>query len=489
MTASQNFDTVTAPALPTGWTNTQLVGTAITWTTSTTTPSSAPNAAFANDPATVNLSALVSPAFNITSADSQIAFKNSFNTEDTFDGMVLEFSTNNGTTWTDIITGGGSFASGGYTDTLSTGSENPLPGRMAWSGNSNGYIDTVVNLPASLNGQSVRFRWVMGSDNLIAVATGGVRVDDVQILGARVCQSCTGGPGGCTIQRKNDFNGDGKTDFSVFRFTTGIWFTMPNGSNTFTATQFGADGDKLQPFDYDGDGKTDIGLFRNGTWYWIRSSDNALQGAQFGAATDIPVIGDYVGDNKADLTVYRPSNGVWYTRDGNTGAFSAVQWGGVAGDVPAPGDFDGDCKYDQAVRRTVGFPVANATQYFVRRSTGGSASYLFGRTDMQMAIADYNGDGKSDIGAVETRNGVLNWFALSGDGSSVVVNGAVFGNAGEVPIPGDYDGDGRADLAVYRSGLSSIFLYRNSTNGTTGFSAFGGLSDNPTARYYQHPLP
>ncbi len=118
---TENFDGVTAPALPTGWTNTQLSGTGINWVTSTTTPSSAPNAAFANDIASVNLSALTSPAIPIASADSQLTFKNQYNTESTFDGMVLEYTIDNGTTWTDVITGGGTFVSGGYNSTLSTG--------------------------------------------------------------------------------------------------------------------------------------------------------------------------------------------------------------------------------------------------------------------------------------------------------------------------------------------------------------------------------
>ncbi|MDQ3042299.1 MAG: hypothetical protein M3R11_07955, partial [Acidobacteriota bacterium] len=243
---SENFDGVTAPALPAGWTNTQITGTAINWVTTTTTPSSPPNAAFANDPATVNLAALTSPAVSITSADAQITFRNQFNTENNFDGMVLEYSTNNGTTWTDVITGGGTFVSGGYTGTLSSTTMNPIGGRMAWSGNSMGYRDTVVNLPAGLNGQSVRFRWLMGSDSSVAVATGGVWVDDVRVLGARVCNACTG-PGACLIQRRNDFNGDGRTDFSVFRPSSGTWFIQPNGGGAATGRTFGATGDRLQP--------------------------------------------------------------------------------------------------------------------------------------------------------------------------------------------------------------------------------------------------
>ncbi len=187
---TQNFDGVTTPALPSGWTNVQTSGTGINWVTSTTTPNSTPNAAFANETLTVNAAALVSPAITINSPTAQITFRNRFNLEDTYDGTVLEFTINNGATWTDVITGGGSFASGGYTDTISTEDQSPILGRQAWSGNSGGYIDTVVNLPASLNGQSVRFRWLTASDSSV-IATGGPGqwVDNVQVIG-KVCQTC-----------------------------------------------------------------------------------------------------------------------------------------------------------------------------------------------------------------------------------------------------------------------------------------------------------
>ena len=187
---AENFDGVVAPALPAGWVNTQTSGTGINWTTSTTTPSSAPNAAFANDPNSVNAAALVSPATLISSSAAQLTFKNMYLTESTFDGTVLEFSTDGGGTWTDILTGGGTFASGGYNATISANFMSPIAGRMAWSGTSTGYVDTVVNLPASLNGQMVSFRWLMASDS--SVNATGQWVDDVQVLGARVCQTCTG---------------------------------------------------------------------------------------------------------------------------------------------------------------------------------------------------------------------------------------------------------------------------------------------------------
>jgi hypothetical protein len=459
--------------------------------TTTTTPSSPPNAAFANDPATVNLSALVSPAVAVNTTMAQITFRNQFNTETNFDGMVLEYTTNGGTTWTDIITGGGTFVSGGYTGTLNTGFANPLPGRMAWTGNSMGYLNTVVNLPASLNGQTVQFRWLMGSDNAVAVPTGGVWIDDVQVLGARQC--CGSGPGACQLQRRNDFNGDGRTDFSTFRPATGTWFILPNGSTTFTGRNFGATGDRLQPFDYDGDGTTDLGVYRNGTWFYTTGTgaSTVANGIQFGVASDIPVIGDYVGDNKADLTVYRPATGVWYTRDGGTGAVTAVQWGGDPTDIPAPGDYDGDCKTDYAVRRTTNDPGPGNTTWLIRRSSGGATSYRWGTNAMQMALGDYDGDGRTDIGVVATVNGNYFWYVLSTANptqAGVIVNGVNFGATGDVIVAGDYTGTAATDLAIWRP-TTGTFSYRSATAGSTVANiVFGANGDIPTARNYQYPL-
>ena len=486
---SQNFDGVTAPALPAGWTNTAITGTAINWVTTTTNPSSTPNAAFAPDVPTVNLASLSSPTVTIQSAAAKLKFKNRFNTEDNFDGMVLEYTTNGGSTWTDIITGGGAFVTGGYTGTLPTTFMNPLPGRMAWEGNSNGYIDTEVTLPASLNGQTVQFRWVMGADSSVAPAGGGVWVDNVEVLGGVTC-ACTTST--CNIQRRNDFTGDGKSDFSVFRPSTGTWFVLPNGGGAATGVNYGASGDKLQPADYDGDGKTDYAVFRNGNWYWFESSTGISRFRNFGAASDIPVAGDYTGDGRADIAVYRPSTGVWYVSSNavgaGAGAVTAVTWGGAASDVPAVGDFDGDCKMDYAVRRTTNASGAGSTDWFILQSNGSVAAFVrWGTDQMQMAIGDYNGDGKSDIGVAALNGGLLNWYVV-GLNNNILVNGIQFGQTGDVVTAGDYDGNGTTDLSVYRPS-NNVFYHRSVNNATQFGQAFGASGDVPTARSNQYPLP
>ena len=64
-----------------------------------------------------------------------------------FDGGVLEISTDGGNTFQDILAAGGSFVMGGYNRTISADRGSPIAGRQAWSGNSGGFITTMVNLP------------------------------------------------------------------------------------------------------------------------------------------------------------------------------------------------------------------------------------------------------------------------------------------------------------------------------------------------------
>ena len=97
-----------------------------------------------------------------------------FSTTDFYDGGVLEFSTNGGSTWADIS---GLPVDVGYNGTIDSAS-NPLDDRPAFVSESNGYRATRANL-SSLAGQSVRFRWRIGTDN---TGSGvGWFIDDVRI--------------------------------------------------------------------------------------------------------------------------------------------------------------------------------------------------------------------------------------------------------------------------------------------------------------------
>ncbi|HWP43748.1 MAG TPA: HYR domain-containing protein, partial [Blastocatellia bacterium] len=189
---TENFDGVTAPALPAGWTATTLLdddNVSDPWATTTVTPDTAPNAVFTNDPGDISDEVLDTPAIPITSTSAQLSFRNNFNLEDTFDGGVLEISIGGGP-FQDIIDAGGSFVTGGYTDVIDDGFGSPIAGRMAWSGNSGGYIDTVVNLPAAAAGQNIVLRFRRATDS--SVSAQFWRIDTVKVSDGFVCcQFCT----------------------------------------------------------------------------------------------------------------------------------------------------------------------------------------------------------------------------------------------------------------------------------------------------------
>ena len=119
---SENFDGVTAPALPAGWAASNSAGTTLWVTSSSGTPApafdSSPNAAFIIDPTTVSDRRLDTRSLTVSSTGAQVSFRNNYNLESTFDGGVLEVSSPNinGGAFTDITDAavGGSFVTGGY---------------------------------------------------------------------------------------------------------------------------------------------------------------------------------------------------------------------------------------------------------------------------------------------------------------------------------------------------------------------------------------
>ena len=176
---AENFDEVKAPALPAGWTALNR-GVGAVWAVSTAQFDTPPNAAFVGDPGGVSDNQLISPAIYVSATNAQMTFRHYYNSEPSYDGGVLEISIN-GSTYYDIVSVGGTFATNGYNSTISCCYQNSLAGRSAWSGNSGGFITTAVNLPPQAAGQTIQLRWRFGSDN----SNGGMGwyVDTISVSG------------------------------------------------------------------------------------------------------------------------------------------------------------------------------------------------------------------------------------------------------------------------------------------------------------------
>jgi hypothetical protein len=90
----------------------------------------------------------------------------------------------------------------------------------------------------------------------------------------------------------SDYDGDGLTDYAVWRPASGIWYILNSANGGVTVQQWGLTGDVPVPEDHDGDGKTDISIWRpsEGNWYTILSSRPALPVVrQWGLENDVPL--------------------------------------------------------------------------------------------------------------------------------------------------------------------------------------------------------
>ncbi len=185
---TQNFDSVTAPALPSDW-STIGSGALSGWVTTNANADTGPNAAFCPDTNDMAEAQLISPSISITSSNAQMVFRNNYDLVLGFDGGVLEIAIGGGS-FQDILTAGGNFEQGGYSEVISTNaSGSSLVQQAAWSGNSGGWITTTVDLPAAAAGQNVQLRWRCVTDE--SGGGNGWFIDGVQINDGGNC--CTAG--------------------------------------------------------------------------------------------------------------------------------------------------------------------------------------------------------------------------------------------------------------------------------------------------------
>src|ERR1043166_290453 len=337
------------------------------------------------------------------------------------------------------------------------------------------------------------------------VENGGPNGDNSYVIGI---DSLTVTPPQHTV----DFDGDRKTDPTVVRNTGGgatgqvTWYTHGSGGND-RGQQWGIASDIFVPGDYDGDHKSDFAVWRAGPpqqayFYIFQSSTSTLRADQFGQTGDDPtVVGDYDGDGKTDVAVYRGGaaagdHSFWFFRVSNgaqSGQIIYNEWG-QNGDFPAPGDYNGDGKNDFCVQRNAG---GGQAIFYKRLGNGGvvtsfagDSSVIFGTPSDVIVPGDYDGDGKADIATVRGSGGVINWYVLPS--STGVFDGGptyVWGNSGtDYVAQGDYDGDGRTDPAVWRPNADptqNYFYWLGSLDGEMAYE-WGQNGDYPPANYNTH---
>lgn len=308
-----------------------------------------------------------------------------------------------------------------------------------------------------------------------------------------------------------DFTGDGKTDWAVIsgpQTLNGAFTWKILGNQTGSAPHpafirvfdYGLLGDSIIPGDYTGDRKTEVAVHRpssqidgNATFYIAQfplgTGGITLERVVYwgGAFDNYPFFGrgDYDGDGKLDYTVVRGLK--WYILSSGTNTMRVTDLGyASAGYAKNGADFTGNGR-DELVFFNVD-PIDNhgAITYYVADAITGafilSRQWGSNNTDFFLPPADYTGDGKADFVAIRHNVSPMVWYILDPANNTATATqfgiGSETGGGTDDVIQGDYDGDGRYDIAVYRKSNHTFYVLRSSDGGLTA-QTWGDENDTP----------
>jgi len=277
----------------------------------------------------------------------------------------------------------------------------------------------------------------------------------------------------------NDFDGDGRSDLAVVREDSAHkdWH-IQGSSEAYRSQEFGNRDDQVAAADYDGDGKTDVAVYR-GTeqkFYCLRSSDNTLAVTQINAqnaATAQTAVADFDGDDLADEAVFDPYTGHWTVEQSSEGHLE-FNWG-EPNDTAVAADFNDDGQADFGV-----YHEANGMITLSYNANGEEFQKQFGLEGDVPVPGEYDGDKVIDLAvwrADDDGEGNGCWYITYGVNGYEGFDAIPWGESDDVPAPGDYDGDGKLDIAVFRPSTGMWHILQSS-NGYYS-ERFGSDGDKP----------
>ena len=224
--------------------------------------------------------------------------------------------------------------------------------------------------------------------------------------------------------------------------------------------------------DFNNDEFYDVKVTGNGKFYTVGNNTTLNRYTNFTSLANPQA--DFDGDDKNDISVYRPSTGYFYflkSRVGLQSYFSNVPVGTLI-----PEDFGGNSLND-IVWWTPSGQYSCYQGLYQGVEFGEQPCFVWGLPNDTPVGGDYDGDNRADFAVF--RQGVWH-IRQSSSGAPIYFQ---WGAAGDKPVPGDYDFDGKTDVAVYRPSTGVWWVLRSSDGGYSGFQ-FGASEDKPVPADY-----
>jgi hypothetical protein len=304
---------------------------------------------------------------------------------------------------------------------------------------------------------------------LTVAAAKGVLANDTHPDGDKlvVSKSDTTSAKGGTVAVKSD---------GSFTYTPASGFT---GSDTFSYTASNGVMTDAATVTVLVGGVHTVGLVdpAQGKWY-LYDEDGVQQSSFFfGNPGDFPIYGDWNRDGIETPGMYRQSDGFVYLRNSNTQGIGDIRFFfGNPGDVPLAGDFDGDGEDTVSIYRP------SEQRFYIINELGanegglGAAefSYVFGDPGDKPFVGDFNGNGEETVGLHRESTGLVYFRQTHTQG--VADSQFIFGDPGDRLVAGDWNGNGVYSPALFRPSNTTMYFRYTNTQGNADAQWVGGQS-------------
>lgn len=215
----------------------------------------------------------------------------------------------------------------------------------------------------------------------------------------------------------------------------------------------------------------------SGEWH-LRDATGRLTAFYYGNPGDYPFMGDWDCDGVDTPGLYRQSDGYVYLRNSNTQGIADITFFfGNPGDIPVAGDFNDDGCDTVSVYRPSESRVYIINALGVNGGGLGAAEtdYLFGNPGDVPFAGDFDGDGIDTIGLHRPSTGLV--YLRNSQTTGVADTQFIYGDAGDRLVANDWNGDGKDSPALFRPSTNTHYFRFTNTQGNADAQYVWGRSN------------